>query len=61
MRKASFPVICLFFNAGWTANVVSVLSWFVVFGDAVLLYINKFGCMLASMEAMAAGIPFISI
>ncbi len=49
VRKASFPVTYLFINTGWTANMVSVLSWFVIFGAAVLLCINNFWCMLAGV------------
>lgn len=49
VRKASFPITYLFINAGWTANMVSVLSWFVIFGAAVLLCINNFWCMLAGV------------
>lgn len=49
VRKASFPVTYLFINAGWTANMVSVLSWVVIFGAAVLLCINNFWCMLAGV------------
>lgn len=49
VRKASFPVTYLFINAGWTANMVSVLSWIIIFGAAVLLSINNFGCMLAGI------------
>lgn len=46
VRKASFPVTYLFINAGWSANMVSVLSWIVIFAAAVLLSIDHFGCML---------------
>ncbi len=46
VRKASFPITYLFINAGWTANMVSVLSWFVIFVAALLLCINNFWCML---------------
>ena len=46
VRKASFPVTYLFINAGWTANMVSVLSWVVIFAAAVLLSVNNFTCML---------------
>lgn len=46
VRKASFPATYLFINAGWTANMVSVLSWIVIFMAAVLLSINNFNCML---------------
>lgn len=46
VRKASFPVTYLFINAGWTANMVSVLSWVVIFLAAVLLCIDSFACML---------------
>ena len=49
VRKASFPITYLFINTGWTANMVSVLSWFVIFGAAVLLCINDFWCMLAGV------------
>lgn len=49
VRKASFPVTYLFINTGWSANMVSVLSWFVIFGAAVLLCINNFWCMLAGV------------
>ena len=49
VRKASFPITYLFINTGWTANMVSVLSWFVIFGAAILLCINNFWCMLAGI------------
>lgn len=49
VRKASFPLTYLFINTGWTANMVSVLSWFVIFGAAALLCINNFWCMLAGV------------
>jgi len=49
VRKASFPVTYLFINTGWTANMVSVLSWFVIFAAAILLCINNFWCMLAGV------------
>lgn len=49
VRKASFPVTYLFINMGWTANMVSLLSWFVIFAAAVLLSINNFWCMLAGV------------
>ena len=49
VRKASFPVTYLFINAGWTANMVSVLSWVVIFFAAVLLCFNNFGCMFAGV------------
>ena len=49
VRKASFPVTYLFINSGWTANMVSVLSWIIIFVAAVLLGINNFGCMLAGV------------
>ena len=49
VRKASFPVTYLLINSGWTANMVSVLSWFVVFAGAVLLCVNNFWCMLAGV------------
>ncbi len=49
VRKASFPVTYLFINSGWTANMVSVLSWVVIFVAAVLLSINNFWTMLAGV------------
>lgn len=49
VRKASFPVTYLFINAGWTANMVSVLSWIVIFAAAVLLCVDNFWCMLAGV------------
>ena len=49
VRRASFPFTYLFINAGWTANMVSVLSWIVIFGAAVLLCINNYWCMLAGV------------
>ncbi len=49
VRKASFPITYLFINTGWTANMVSVLSWFVIFGAAMLLCISDFWCMLAGV------------
>lgn len=49
VRKASFPVTYLFINSGWTANMVSVLSWIVIFVAAVLLTVNNFWCMLAGV------------
>lgn len=49
VRKASFPITYLLINTGWTANMVSVLSWFVIFGAAVLLCFNNFWCMFAGV------------
>lgn len=49
VRKASFPITYLFINTGWSANMVSVLSWFVIFGAAILLCIDNFWCMLAGV------------
>ena len=49
VRKASFPVTYLFINSGWTANMVSVLSWIVIAFAAVCLSINSFGWMLAGV------------
>lgn len=46
VRKASFPVTYLFINAGWSANMVSVLSWIVIAIAAVLLSIDNYVCML---------------
>lgn len=49
VRKASFPVTYLFINAGWSANMVSVLSWILIFVAAVLLSINNFSSMLCGV------------
>lgn len=49
VRKASFPVTYLFINSGWSANQVSVLSWFVIFVASVLLGINDFWMMFAGV------------
>lgn len=49
IRKLSFPFTYLFINTGWTANMVSILSWIVIFVAAVLLSINNFSCMLAGV------------
>lgn len=49
VRKASFPVTYLLINTGWSANMVSLLSWFVVFAAAILLCIHNFWCMLAGV------------
>lgn len=49
VRKASFPVTYLFINTGWTANMVSLLSWGVILVAAVLLAIPNFWCMLAGV------------
>ena len=49
VRKASFPVTYLFINSGWTANMVSVLSWVVIAFAAICLSVNSFGWMLAGV------------
>lgn len=49
VRKASFPVTYLFINTGWSANQVSVLSWFVIFVAAVCLSIDNFYFMLTGV------------
>lgn len=49
VRKASFPVTYLFINAGWSANMVSVLSWVLIFVAAVCLCVNDFWWMLAGV------------
>lgn len=46
VRRASFPITYFFINTGWTANMVSLLSWFVIFGAAIMLCVNNFWCML---------------
>lgn len=46
VRKASFPVTYMFINSGWTANMVSVFSWMVIFLASILLSINSFWCQL---------------
>ena len=49
VRKASFPVTYLFINTGWTANMVSVLSWLVIFAAAVMLCVNNFWSMFVGV------------
>lgn len=49
VRKASFPVTYLFINAGWSANMVSVLSWILIFVAALCLCINNFWWMLTGV------------
>ncbi len=49
VRKASFPVTYLFINTGWSANMVSIFSWIIIFFAAILLSINSFSCMLAGV------------
>lgn len=49
VRKASFPVTYVFINSGWSANMVSVLSWIVIFVAAVLLCIDNFWSMFAGV------------
>lgn len=49
VRKASFPITYLLINMGFSANMVSVLSWIVIFAAAVLLSINSFWCMLVGV------------
>lgn len=49
VRKASFPVTYLFINAGWSANMVSVLSWILIFVAAVCLCVNDFWWLLAGV------------
>lgn len=49
VRKASFPITYLFINTGWSANMVSVLSWIVIFAASVLLCIANFWCMFAGV------------
>lgn len=45
VRKASFSFTYIFINLGWTANMVSVLSWIIIFIASVLFSINSFWCM----------------
>ena len=49
IRKLSFPFTYLFINMGWTANMVSLLSWVVIFIASVLLSINNFWFMLVGV------------
>ncbi len=46
IRKISFPMTLLFINAGWSANMVSLFSWLVIFIGSVLLGVNNFWSML---------------
>ncbi len=49
VRKASFPLTYLFINFGWTANMVSLLSWLVIFMGAIFISINNFYFILAGI------------
>lgn len=49
VRKASFSITYLFVNSGWTANMVSILSWIVIALAAICLSINSFGWMLTGV------------
>lgn len=49
VRKFSFPITYLFINTGWTANMVSLLSWVVIFVGAVFLSIDNLGCRIAGV------------
>ena len=49
VRKASFPVTYLFINAGWTANMVSILSWILIAVAAIFLSINNFWWMFSGV------------
>lgn len=49
IRKLSFPFTYLFINAGWSANMVSLFSWIVIFVAAVLLCFDNFVCMLVGV------------
>ena len=49
VRKASFPVTYLFINVGCSANVVSIMSWFVIFAAALLLCFDNFWCMFTGV------------
>lgn len=49
IRKLSFPFTYLFINTGWSANMVSVLSWAVIFIASVLLCIHNSWTMLAGV------------
>lgn len=49
VRRFSFPITYLFINTGWTANMVSILSWIVIFVGAVFLSINNLGFRIAGV------------
>lgn len=49
VRKASFVVTYLFINTGWTANMVSILSWFFILIASVLLCVDSFWCAFAGV------------
>lgn len=49
VRKFSFPVTYLFINTGWTANMVSILSWIIIFIGAVCLSVNTLGFRIAGV------------
>lgn len=46
VRKASFLFTYLFINTGWSANMVSILSWIIIFIAAICLCINNFTVMM---------------
>lgn len=49
VRKASFPITYLFINSGWSANMVSILSWIVIIVAAVCLSVNNYWSMLTGV------------
>ncbi|MBQ7352545.1 MAG: CDP-alcohol phosphatidyltransferase family protein [Clostridia bacterium] len=49
IRKISFPFTYAFINTGWSANMVSLLSWVVIFAGACLFCIPNFWCMLVGV------------
>lgn len=49
VRRASFPITYIFINTGWTANMVSILSWILIAVASVFLSINNFWFMLVGV------------
>ncbi|MCQ2799762.1 MAG: CDP-alcohol phosphatidyltransferase family protein [Bacilli bacterium] len=49
VRRVSFPITYLFINAGWSANMVSILSWVLIFCASALLCVNNFWFMLSGV------------
>lgn len=49
VRPLSFPFTYLFINSGWTANKVSILSWYVIFVASLLMCFNNFWLILSGI------------
>lgn len=49
VRKVSFLFTYIFINTGWSANMVSILSWIIIFIASVLISVNNFWCMFVGI------------